>query len=312
MTTPPTKWITPDLSPLRAIAMAVLDADGKLIDANAGFMHLINNEQPHQVGDYADTFFLQPTFPELQASAAQASGQIHSGLITIGEFNGQTRTLRGTIWFENNTFRTLAEHDIDEFERHFSTLLELNRDYASAQAELARANLKLQQKESMIMAISLTDPLTGIGNRRQLEHALSVEISRADRTGSKLSAIMCDFDHFKHLNDQYGHAVGDVVLVTFAKILREHTRATDEVTRFGGEEFVVLSPNTALVDAQDLAERIRATLAQERFVQFSEPVTASFGVAELRPGETQGSLLKRIDDALYAAKNLGRNRVEIG
>ena len=117
-------------------------------------------------------------------------------------------------------------------------VLELNRGYARAQLELAHINHKLQQREAQIVASSLTDPLTGVGNRRQLEQALAAEVHRAQCTGTRLSALMIDLDHFKRVNDNYGHEAGDKVLVAFGDLLRRGTRATDIVARFGGEEFV--------------------------------------------------------------------------
>jgi diguanylate cyclase (GGDEF)-like protein len=138
-------------------------------------------------------------------------------------------------------------------------VLALNRDYADAQLQLAQINLKLQQREAQIVAPSLTDPLTGVGNRRRLEQVLAAEITRADRSGGSLCAFMADLDHFKNVNDTSGHEAGDKVLAAFGDVLRRRTRATDVVARFGGEEFVVLMSATELEVALGIAERIRCS-----------------------------------------------------
>ncbi len=189
------------------------------------------------------------------------------------------------------------------------SILELNRDYAAAQLELAQANIRLQQREAEIRTLSLTDQLTGIGNRRRLEQALKEEISRAQRSGAKLSALMADLDHFKRVNDTYGHDAGDKVLEKFGEILRENTRPTDGLGRYGGEEFVVLMPDTTREQAVISAERLRTLLASTLIAPLAEPITVSIGAVEFVPGESGDGFLHRVDDALYKAKRSGRNCV---
>jgi diguanylate cyclase (GGDEF)-like protein len=229
--------------------------------------------------------------------------------MTIGDRLGRLRSLHGRVWRVDHRLHVLAEHDIAELEQLYDTVLALNHDYANAQLELAQINLKLQQREAQIVAASLTDPLTGVGNRRRLEQALAMEVSRADRSGGSLCAFMADLDHFKRVNDTHGHEAGDKVLASFGDVLRRRTRATDIVARFGGEEFVVLMPTTSLEVATAIAERIREVVAALRIEPLPEPITASFGVAERAAGEPGDGLLRRADVALYEAKRLGRNRV---
>jgi diguanylate cyclase (GGDEF)-like protein len=209
----------------------------------------------------------------------------------------------------DRSLRLVVEHDVEELERLNDTILSLNREYAKAQLDLAQINLRLQQREAQIVAASLTDPLTGAGNRRRLEQALIAETNRADRTGAKLAAFIADLDHFKLVNDNYGHEVGDKALVAFGDLLRRRTRATDIVARLGGEEFVVLMPNTDLANAFAVADRIREAFAASPIEPLPNTLTASFGVAEMAPGEQGNELLRRADIALYDAKRSGRNRV---
>jgi two-component system cell cycle response regulator len=305
-------WFSPEFLELLAVALATLDENGTLIEANAGFQKLINAEGVQPIGVRVGRFIIQPDFATLAASAAEADGTIYSGLVTVGEYMGTTRTLRAHIWRNAGELRFLAEYDIEELERLNDTVLELNHEYAKAQLDLAHINHKLQQREAQIVASSMTDPLTGVGNRRRLEQALVAEVSLANRTGARLCAIMADLDHFKRVNDTYGHAAGDSVLTAFGDLLRRHTRAIDVVARFGGEEFVVLTPNTDLEHAVAIANRIKEAFAACAIESLPDAVTASFGVAEMAPDEPGSGLLRRADAALYEAKHSGRNRVAIG
>lgn len=323
-----TGWWGSDLEPLLAVATATLDDSGELIEANAGFLRLIDtqrlrpmgenagsldvvgSETPAGIGDNVSRFFMQPRFDALVASpASKDGGEVHHGLLTIGDYLGQTQSLRARITRVGEHLRVLAEYDVVQLERLNTVVLDLNGEYARTQVELAQANLKLQQREAQIREASLTDQLTGVGNRRRLEQELALEVERAERTGEPLAAFMADIDHFKQVNDEYGHQVGDIVLVALGQLLREQTRATDTAARFGGEEFVVLLPHTDLAQAVAIAERTREALAQLRIEPIPRPITASFGVSVRAPGEEAEGLIRRIDAALYTAKNAGRNRV---
>ena len=193
-----------------------------------------------------------------------------------------------------------------------ATILKLRAEWAKAQAELARTRRQWRQRETELRAQSLTDFLTGVGNRRRLEEGLAVEIHRAERTGQGLCALMADLDHFKRVNDDYGHGVGDRVLAAVGEMLRQQTRPTDVVTRFGGEEFVILLPHTTLPEAVVGAERLRLSLETTRIAPLPNTLTVSIGVAELATGEDGAGLIRRIDAALYEAKRQGRNRVVSG
>jgi len=153
-----------------------------------------------------------------------------------------------------------------------------------------------------------TDILTGLANRLRFNEALDLEIARRKRHPGKLSLIICDIDHFKTVNDTFGHPVGDKVLQAFARILRFGIRRTDMAARWGGEEFAILAVDTDSRDAVALAEKLRQTIAVNAFPSAGR-ISASFGVAELLPEDTAQSLVIRTDRALYRAKSGGRNRV---
>ncbi len=156
--------------------------------------------------------------------------------------------------------------------------------------------------------LSLTDPLTLLANRRRLDMAIQNELSRAQRYGKPLSLIMADIDHFKRINDSCGHDAGDLVLCNFASILREKIRQNDIAGRWGGEEFLIVLPETTLDDAVYLAEKLRVEALSQNYEGVSWQVSASFGVSTFK-GDSQQELIRRADDALYRAKNEGRNRV---
>ena len=152
-----------------------------------------------------------------------------------------------------------------------------------------------------------SDALTGVANRRSLEEHLGSHLSAVGR-GRPLTVIMIDIDHFKSVNDTYGHDVGDAVLKAVAQLLHDGVRPVDLVGRWGGEEFLVVCPDTPCDPGRLLAERLAASLRTKDIDRVGRK-TASFGVAEARTGDTIDSLFVKADQALYAAKSGGRDRV---
>jgi diguanylate cyclase (GGDEF)-like protein len=159
--------------------------------------------------------------------------------------------------------------------------------------------------------LAQTDQLTGAVNRRALELVLEKEISKAKRHDYPLSIIYFDVDHFKRVNDRYGHPAGDRVLIRLVGLMQSRLRESDMLARWGGEEFLVLLSYTDLADAVRIAEELRLLVEHASFAE-PEHVTCSFGVASLHKDDTQERLVKRGDEALYRAKAAGRNRVTQG
>lgn len=166
----------------------------------------------------------------------------------------------------------------------------------------------MESRAKILEQLATTDALTKIYNRLKLNELLSFEIKKADRYRLPLSLIMLDIDHFKDINDTYGHDVGDEVLIRFCNAISVNIRETDVFARWGGEEFMIMLPNTPLDGAKALAENLRKDIESIRFEKAGR-VTASFGVAEYRPDSSARELLKLVDDSLYAAKRGGRNMV---
>lgn len=177
---------------------------------------------------------------------------------------------------------------------------------------LALLNVYAQLRENMLTMEQLahTDHLTRLANRRGLEPLLRQELQRAERYQLPFAVLLADLDHFKGVNDQHGHAIGDQVLREVALRLDHNLRQSDTVARWGGEEFLILAPATDLAQAEQLAARLAEVVRAEPVVG-SIPVTFSIGVACYRAGDSLESLIHRADEALYRAKALGRNRLEL-
>jgi diguanylate cyclase len=172
----------------------------------------------------------------------------------------------------------------------------------------------LQQSLEAIRAESLTDPLTGLGNRKYFDRSIDVAVETALANGEPLSLLMFDIDHFKSFNDSYGHLTGDQVLRLVGMSLKQTIKGQDITARYGGEEFAVVLPNTALRQALTVADHIRRAVMAKELKKKSTGeilgrVTISVGVSMLKPGDDTDSLIERADACLYAAKRNGRNRV---
>lgn len=178
---------------------------------------------------------------------------------------------------------------------------EINRRQDTEQ-QLLTSNATLER-------LANTDRLTGLWNRLKFEEVAQQEVGRAERYGYPLSLVFFDIDHFKEINDQHGHEIGDQVLCRLADRVREHLRDSDSLCRWGGEEFLILMPHTDQQQARQLAEKLRELISSSPLLE-RQPISASFGIAQLQPGELLRDLVRHADTALYRAKQLGRNRVE--
>jgi len=165
----------------------------------------------------------------------------------------------------------------------------------------------------MVRADSLTDGLTGVANRRRFDQVLEIETAEAAKSGDPLCLALADVDHFKRFNDTFGHQTGDQVLRVVAQTLKTNIKGGDHLSRYGGEEFALLLPRTALADAVKLADKLRGIIKARELVQISSELsklTLSVGIAVYQPGESLQAFVQRADRCLYAAKQAGRDRVE--
>ena len=197
-----------------------------------------------------------------------------------------------------------------------NTIAELGERVAEAQRQAAEEKQRLEQlvadRTAELERLATTDALTGALNRRRLFEVAAAELARADRYEQPLCLAMLDLDHFKSINDRYGHAVGDEALRAVTAVVREQLRSVDALGRYGGEELVVVLPQTARDAAQVALERIRGAVAAVRL--FSAPearVYVSGGLVQAHKSESLDEALGRADAALYQAKHGGRNRIVV-
>ncbi len=206
----------------------------------------------------------------------------------------------------NQHFENHQQSDRAQFEQSQKQIRELNNRLKNMEDE----SVLLRESAVKSRELALKDALTGIWNRQALDEDLEKEFVRWQRYQKPLSLVMWDIDFFKRVNDTYGHAAGDKVLKTVARLFKQETRNADFIARFGGEEFVGIFPETRLEDALSLANKIREKLQNSKFHYEHKPVpiTASAGLATFRPNDTIEEVFKRADAALYRAKEGGRNR----
>jgi len=247
----------------------------------------------------------------LEDTASEPVAMLEAGE-TVGELSVMDATPASAFVVAATPVRLLV---VDE--SHFWNLVNASHDFAiNLLLSLARrlrannttvsSNIKLQREYKRNAMI---DGLTGLYNRRWIDEALPRFVTRYARSKAALSVLMIDVDYFKKFNDTYGHAVGDKVLVVVARALREKLRPTDLVARYGGEEFLVILPDTNVEAGRQCAERVRAAVAAEQLEDADTRITVSLGGACLKPGEVMADILARADEALYASKHGGRDRV---
>ncbi len=230
-----------------------------------------------------------------------------SGLITNMKKDGRKYVVDSTVVpildIDGDIVEYIAiRHDVTEFEQTKEQLSILNKAMKHKVDELYSMTQTLEEQASI-------DVLTGTFNRMKFEEFFNLEFQKAKMQRNKLSIILFDIDKFKSINDTYGHDVGDEILKDIAKIISKNVRSTDTLSRWGGEEFAILLPGTTFDSAKIVANNLKNTIADHKFKSIDGTITASFGVAVCNDEDNQEKLFKRVDKALYKAKNSGRNLV---
>ena len=201
--------------------------------------------------------------------------------------------------------------EIDTLNRNFNAISK-ELDSKTRQLIDLKVREKVNQREAELLeTLALTDRLTGLANRHKLDEILDHEFSRTLRYNNHMGVIIMDIDHFKQINDTYGHQTGDLFLQEIAEILQDHTRKTDTVGRWGGEEFMIICPKTSKQGIVEVAEHLRQAVSNHTFAKVGHH-TASFGATLSKTPDNIDSIIRRADKALYQAKDKGRNRVELG
>jgi len=200
--------------------------------------------------------------------------------------------------------------EVEQLSKSIGSMAQSISEYQlDLEQKVANRTKELEEKNKELEILSITDKLTNTYNRIKLDQTIEQEMERASRYNTKFGIVVIDIDYFKEVNDTHGHQVGDTVLIEFANILKANTRRTDIVGRWGGEEFIIIAPEANLQEMYTLSEILRDKIDTNVFSVINHK-TASFGVATFEQNETAEELINRADEALYKAKENGRNRVE--
>lgn len=277
-----------------------------------GAMHVVLHEPDAQKAIFTAT----DENPDVVIVSLDLSG--HDGLRLCSQLRSLDRTRHVAVLMlaeADDTGRILRGLDLGVND-YIVRPIDRNELLARVRTQVRRKRYADRLRDSVHASfeLAIVDPLTGLNNRRYFDSHFQPMLDEALNRGRQLAVMLLDIDRFKDVNDTFGHEAGDSVLREFAHRIRSSVRAVDLAARLGGEEFVVLMPDTGLEMAQSVAERIRARVACEAFSMgrglAERPVTVSIGVSVVSgPFEDVQSLLRRADDALYAAKTAGRNRV---
>ncbi|MDZ7827831.1 MAG: sensor domain-containing diguanylate cyclase [Gammaproteobacteria bacterium] len=264
---------------------ATRGATGRFIRFNPAFLRLFEAERPEQLFDRnISDFYVDPRERERFSNELMQNDEVH-------RYELQLRTLSGRVI---QCIDTAYQHEDENGQVVFDGALEDVTRQRELEQELAYQ--------------ARYDQLTGLANRRYGETQLASELQRCERYGQSFSLLMLDLDHFKRVNDERGHAAGDILLERVAEVIGHHVRQTDVAARWGGEEFIVLLPSTSETGAARLAEKLREAIGKVSHDDGSG-VTVSVGYGQYARGEGRDAFLARLDQALYAAKEAGRDRV---
>ncbi|HUG82025.1 MAG TPA: diguanylate cyclase [Bryobacterales bacterium] len=301
------QWLTES----DAIFALLLAPDGAIRARNQAGYRVFPPDQAKDFGQTIWDYLLCSDVQELRQRLLGSGDQQESRLLlNVAQGQENPITLEVGLVRCNGAILLLGTQE-QRYESQAQTeILKLTNDLSLMVREAAQKNRELKDANETIERLARTDALTGLANRRTLAEAFAREIARAERMREDLSVIIADLDHFKSINDQYGHIVGDQVLVHAAAVFASGSRPYDLAARYGGEEFVLVQPGTSTEDAVAVAERIRKEIAELQVPGCPRQLTVSLGVASWMPGEAPEELVARADAALYTAKRIGRNRVE--
>jgi len=259
------------------------------------------------------------TFTQSDKASAEVEIEMDKVLDLINYYLSSSEQTSGVLGQSKDEIRSADPKRVVEIiEKVISENLKLQSETKVLMSNLETSRAQIHKVRTELVQTrekSNRDPLTNVGNRRQFDMNLAVEIAKARSSARPLSLVLADLDHFKQVNDTFGHLIGDEVLKYFASMLVKNLKGSDVVTRYGGEEFAIILPNTEASEAATVIEKIRAKFETSKlFVTKNKApighLTASFGIAQFTSHEDAESLIDRADKNLYLAKESGRNRIE--
>mgnify|MGYP006288490227 CR=1 FL=1 len=285
--------------------VVLTDTDYVIQDCNKAFtssLHLMDKPQGRFLGDFLSSV----DDGEFSLSVSRSAERVFHHVLRM---RAEGDDLYRCMSFALGEHILLFGESLGSSENAILTSMSLlNNELSTVSRELTRKNHELEAANQRISELMRTDPLTKLANRRSFQERFQAAFSLARRQEQPLSVIMLDIDHFKQVNDTFGHSAGDTVLKALGVLLKDSCREEDVAARFGGEEFILCLPNTDCNEAKACAERIRARMAGQDILGQGYPITVSLGIAELLPQDSMDGLITRADRALYAAKRHGRNR----
>ena len=290
---------------LHALAIAVLDEEGRVVESNQGFLSALAEAKAAGAG----ARLTKPDSAELSRAEVGLDGKAYTGAIVLAGSSDGWVALSGSIYRAGSGWMLAAEVGVSAYQQLNGVIERLGRELEDAERTLARRNQALHKALEEVEALKRQDTLTGLANRRSLDDRIAEEIGRWERYRRPLGLILMEMDDFGGVNESYGREVGDELLHHVATVITHSVRTTDLAARYGGLEFAMLLPETNEMGALIVAERLRMELEGQFILPMTRPLTASFGVAMLLPGESRQELYARAGRAVGNSKKNGRNCV---
>lgn len=289
------------------IMLLLLDNNFNILDCNSAFLNFLELEDK-PVGKSIYEYVGKEDIEYLELNIS-SEAPLNTSL-TVHGVNETMYTVNCNLFLVDDKYVMFWEKVILTETQVVEKMSVLNEELTNLTRELSKKNAELKKANDKITRLLRTDSLTDIYNRRFFMEELERSISLMKRHKISFSVAVADLDKFKSVNDNWGHGIGDRVLIHLSELLQNICRKEDVPARIGGEEFAILLPHTTLEEAVNFTERLRKKLASQVIDPLPEPVTCSFGVTQIVEEDTADSVMKRADEALYRAKDRGRNKVE--